>query len=105
MQEDTDVLEELATASTRWPDQIVYRYIDDPCFDTRVKAKWVAGGNDVLRMSAGFRREIDENCALLDYYGATSGSGIFYLLSAYTTAIFWTWDLRYLNKYYTNGCI
>jgi hypothetical protein len=46
------------------------------------------GGNDVLRMTAGFRREVDENCTLLGYYGATSGSRIFCLFSAYTTAIF-----------------
>jgi len=42
----------------------------------------------VSRMTAGFRREIDENCALLGLYGATTDSGILCLFSAYTTAIF-----------------
>jgi len=38
-------------------DQIVY--IVDPGFNLRVKIKWEAGGNNLLRMTAGFRREID----------------------------------------------
>ena len=63
-------------------------YIVDPGFKLRVKVKWVAGGNNLLSMNAGFRREINENCALLGYYGATSGSEIFCLFSAYTSAIF-----------------
>jgi hypothetical protein len=55
--------------------------------DLWVKVKWEAGGN-VLRMTAGFRLEIVEYCIVLGFYGATSGSGIFCLFSAYTTAIF-----------------
>ena len=69
-------------------DQITYRYRDDPCFNLGLKVKWEAGGKDVLLMISDFCREIDENCALLGYYEATSGSGIFCLFSACTTAIF-----------------
>jgi hypothetical protein len=69
-------------------DQIVYKYIDDPCLYIRVKVKWEDGGKGTFRMTAGFRCEIDGKCALLGYYGATTGSGVFCLFSAYTTIIF-----------------